>query len=179
MPYSDNRLRPTGLELIRTRFPDPLAAITVLDIGAGAGTNVEFYRPWFPNSQWIAVEVWEPYVTRFSLADRYSQVLVDDVRQLTGLPRADVVLLGDVLEHMSVDEAGEVWRKATAAAPDGLVLASIPLGEYPQGAVHGNPYEEHRSTWTRDTAAEWLPGARLVAVNDVVGLYATLVPVPA
>jgi hypothetical protein len=178
MPYSDNRLRPTGLQLIRTRFGDPLAALTFLDVGAGAGSNLEFYRPWFPNSRWIGVEVWQPYVDRFSLVDRYSHVLIDDVRRVP-LPPADVVLLGDVLEHMSIEEASEVWLKATAAARDGVVLASLPLGEYPQGAVHGNPYEAHRSTWTQETADLHLPGARLLAVNEVVGLFAALVPVPA
>lgn len=175
MPYSDNRLRPTGLELIRTRFSDPLAAVTFLDVGAGAGTNLEFYRPWFPNSRWIAVEAWEPYVARFHLADRYATVFVDDVRSLP-LPPVDVVLLGDVLEHMSVEESTEVWCRARTAARDGLVLASVPLGHYPQGAVNGNPYERHVSTWTAETVDEHLPGARLVAVNDVVGLYASLVP---
>lgn len=179
MPYSDNRLRPTGLELIRTRYPDPLAAVTFLDVGAGAGSNLEFYRPWFPNSRWVGVEAWQPYVDRFSLADRYATVLIDDVRQLPGLPAADVVLLGDVLEHMAVEEAGRVWRMALAAAPDGVVLASVPMGDYPQGEVHGNPYERHLSTWTAATADEHLPGARLVAVNDTVGLFASLVPVPA
>lgn len=179
MPYSDNRLRPVGLELIRTRYPEQLAELRFVDVGAGAGSNLEFYRPWFPNSYWVAVEAWEPYVRRFSLADRYGQVLIDDVRQLPGLPAADVVLLGDVLEHMTVEEASDVWMKATAAAPEGVVLASIPLGEYPQGAVHGNPYEVHRSTWTIEMADLHLPGARLVAGNEVVGLFAALAMVPA
>jgi hypothetical protein len=30
------------------------------------------------------------------------------------------------------------------------VIVSIPIGKYEQGAIGGNPYEEHKATWYKD-----------------------------
>jgi hypothetical protein len=138
------------------------------DVGAGGGSWLDAMRPWFPYARWTAVEVWEPYVAKFDLLSRYHAVLVGDVREVA-LPFADVTLLGDVLEHMSVGEAVEVWERARAQSR--LVIASVPLGEHPQGHVHGNAYETHRATWTHDDVLMRLPGVKLNYIGEIVGVY--------
>lgn len=144
VPYSDVRPRPWVLEQLRNR--GVLAGIgSVLDVGAGAGGWHDFLNSQV-DAHWTAVEVWEPYITRFALRDKYDLVVNADVRTLIPFPAADLVIFGDVLEHMTDAEALACWRLARARAR--WVVASLPVYErYEQGALEGNPYEEHLHHW--------------------------------
>lgn len=145
---------------------------TVLDVGAGAGTWLDAVKPWFLHSRWTAVEVHEPYVDRFSLTDRYDEVVVGDARTVPFRPH-DVVILGDILEHLPILEALELLAKARDAARV-CVVASIPLGEYPQGEWQGNPHEAHLATWTDDDVHRLDP--TVSRVGPVVGTYMWFTP---
>jgi hypothetical protein len=164
MPYSDGSLRPWILERILKR----LSPVTVVDVGAGAGLNLDFFKPHFPGSFWTAIEVWKPYLAEFSLPQRYSLVLTGDVRELT-LPPADLYILGDVLEHMEKEEAIDLWNRARAASK--LLVASLPIIEWPQGAEHGNPYEEHVHHWCYSEVLVELEGISATEVTDTVGAF--------
>lgn len=130
---------------------------TILDVGVGCGTYLDLLGPILPLARWIGVEIWEPYVARFDLAARYDELIVADVRDLDPLPAADLIILGDVVEHMAHADALKLWDRARAAARRAVIL-SLPIVEYPQGEVDGNPYEAHVHTWTdRDVVAD-LPG---------------------
>jgi hypothetical protein len=50
------------------------------------------------------------------------------------MPTADVVVLGDVLEHLTYLDAVALRGRTRAAA-----YLSLPIVAYPQGAVEGNP----------------------------------------
>lgn len=170
MPYSDLDGKAWAVEhlwVLASRVR------TFLDVGAGAGTWLTVVKPWFPDTRWTAVEVHAPYVERFALADRYDDVILGDARTLP-LHTYDVVILGDVLEHLTRDDAVELVTVARAAARV-AVIASLPLGEYPQGEWQGNPHEAHLATWTDDDVAEHLhPDAG--HVGPVVGTYLWLIP---
>lgn len=74
MPLSDPSHRPWVLEQLR---PDLDQICTVVDVGAGFGGWREFLGPWIhPRARWAAVEIFEPYVERFLLRERYHQVTV-------------------------------------------------------------------------------------------------------
>lgn len=142
MPYSSG----LGKETIR-EWLKLIKYGTVLDVGAGSGTYSDLFRVVRPLASWTALEVHEPYVTQFQLKTRYDDVIVQDVRSV-GFPPAtyDVVLLGDVLEHLYRPDALDLLSSARRWAAKAVVV-SIPLGPCPQGASHGNEHEEHRSTW--------------------------------
>jgi hypothetical protein len=93
----------------------------------------------------VAVEIWEPYVEQFFLNDIYNDVLVRDVRDVEATPRLaqyfDLIIFGDILEHMTKEEAVKVWQWARSIARHGLI--SGPIVSWPQDAVGGNPYEAH------------------------------------
>ncbi|WP_054565958.1 bifunctional 2-polyprenyl-6-hydroxyphenol methylase/3-demethylubiquinol 3-O-methyltransferase UbiG [Frankia sp. R43] len=164
MPYSSE----CGKAWI-TSWLAELAPASVLDIGAGAGGYARICRQACPAARLTAVEIWEPYVARFGLASLYDEVLVGDARTLA-LPAVDVVILGDVLEHMIAAEAVELWARARAASRLG-VLASLPVVPYPQGAVEGNPHEEHRETWSHARVLARLPGVVASDVDGDIGVY--------
>ena len=53
----------------------------------------------------------------------------------------DLSLFGDILEHMTKEEAQDVMDKTLATSR--LVLVSIPIIHYPQEPFEGNPYQRH------------------------------------
>jgi hypothetical protein len=61
----------------------------------------------------------------------------------------DLVILGDILEHMPMEDAVNLWSKIERDAKYALI--SIPIIHYPQGAVDDNPYEVHvEEDWTTE-----------------------------
>lgn len=147
---------------------DPAA---MLDVGAGAGTYAHLFAQHFPGCRRTGIEVWGPYVDRFGLRELYHDLIVADVRDLDPLPAADVVICGDVLEHMSADEAVKVWDRARAAARQAAFL-SIPVIHYPQGDLEGNPHEVHVvDDWTHERVLDTFPGIGESWTGQIVGVY--------
>lgn len=145
MPYSDAEGKDAALtwyEEIRPR--------TVIDVGAGSGTYTQVVRAnslW--RGRWTAVEAWEPYVARFGLDGLYDAVVVADARRLVApFYRADLVIAGDVLEHMPRADAVHLLGKIRAHAAH--LIVSVPVLHLDQGAVYGNAYETHVDHWTAD-----------------------------
>ena len=143
MPYSSNLCKADIRDWLRMLRP-----ATILDVGAGSGTYSRLFRHVLPWSTWVAVEVHEPYVERFQLKLHYDQVMVMDALDLEIGPNAfDVVLLGDVLEHLPEDQAADLLIRSWDWSAKGLIV-SVPLGDCPQGEVDGNDHETHRISWT-------------------------------
>jgi len=123
----------------------------ILDIGAGSGT---YYRlitdaGIAKNVEWIAIEAWKPYIEKFNLRSKYSKVINEDVRKIDwkSFRNIDVAIAGDVLEHMTKDEALEVVDHLLNISK--TVIISIPVVHYPQDAVEGNPFEVHvKDDWS-------------------------------
>lgn len=111
----------------------------VLDVGPGKGTYSRLLRKLVQRIE--AVEIWMPYVERFDLLSQYDLVHIADIRDWGGWEEYDLVVFGDVLEHMTAESAQEVWAKAGAHSR--YTLMSVPVIHYPQGESHGNPYEAH------------------------------------
>ncbi len=146
--------------------------LTVLDIGPGVGTYAKLLAD-LPIEQMIGLEVWEPYVATYRLADRYDRLVIGDVRT-TPLPPADVVILGDVVEHMTRAEGLDVWARSAAAAARAVYL-SIPVVHYPQDEIEGNPYEVHvEEDWTHDEVLASFAGIGEFWLGTEVGVYERL-----
>lgn len=166
MPHSAAEGRPWMVE--RLALLDPAS---MLDIGAGAGTYGQLFQRHFPRAWRVGVEVWEPYIDRFDLTSLYDEVHVNDVRTLDRMPDVDVVILGDVLEHMTTDEAVRVWATARAAAQKAVFL-SIPVVHYPQGALEGNPHEIHVvDDYTHERVLDTFDGITSSWTGQIVGVY--------
>jgi predicted TPR repeat methyltransferase len=112
---------------------------TVIDIGTGRGTYSDLLREHVDRID--GVEAWKPYVVEFKLYDKYDNLFINDVRHLDiDFANYDMVIFGDVLEHMDRADSLALWGRATRA---GYGLISVPIIHYPQGAEFGNPYEVH------------------------------------
>jgi hypothetical protein len=138
---------------------------SVLDVGAGRGK----YRMLLPTYASVdACEVWEPTVDREGLRDLYRDVFVCDVVELVQLPswdesRYDLVIMGDVLEHMTVDDARLVLRRTLEAGADVIVV--VPYS-YPQDEEDGNEYQRHlQDQLTPELMSSTYPTLELIALE--------------
>jgi hypothetical protein len=153
---------PAGKDFIKSwinRQPD---IRTILDVGAGEGTYSHLLGR---NYKLIAVEVFQPYIDQFNLHDKYDQVILGDIRTLT-LPHADCVIFGDVLEHMTEDDARKLIN-----LPYPHMVVSLPLGHWPQGAVNGNDYETHVTEWSAPKAEDFFAHFPIRRTQDGMGIY--------
>lgn len=136
MPHSDCTNKPYFVHLLVKRLPK-----RILDVGCGYGTYGRLARAILHDDVSLTgVEVWQPYIEAYRLRDVYDDVLERDARTLTTFDY-DMIIFGDVLEHMTVGEAQTLWRHSCQQSP--CVWISIPIVPYEQGAVNGNPFEQH------------------------------------
>lgn len=119
---------------------DKIRPDSLLDVGPGRGTYADLLGPYCDTWIFEAVEVWEPYVELFNLRDKYDHVCVNDIRDHVDF-EYDLVIFGDVMEHMTLEEAKAVWSRCADQAKWGMI--SVPIIHYPQGAEYGNPFEVH------------------------------------
>ena len=137
----------------------------ILDIGPGSGT----YAKMFTDAEWTGVEIFEPYIKKYGLHDHYKKLIVADIRDYDLTERFDVAIAGDVLEHMTADEAVAVVEKLKAVAD--TVIVSIPIGHHPQGECEGNPHEAHVvDDWTDERFRELFQPQK-GWVDGCIGVY--------
>lgn len=140
----------------------------VLDVGAGAGIWSDLLKS--KSKSIDAVEIFEPYIERFGLKFKYDTIYLGDFKDLV-LPYNyyDTVILGDVLEHFVMEDALKVWEKARlCAGPNGQVLVSTPIVDWPQGEEEGNIHEAHLSFFDMD-ALKALSGVEDSAKGEIIG----------
>jgi predicted TPR repeat methyltransferase len=144
----------------------------ILDVGPGHGTYSLLLRSQLPQSHWSAVEIWEPYVERFGLEKIYDEVLIQDIREYAPQsPAFDLVLLGDVIEHMTQIEAQKAVEFLLQRSQ--LLLISIPIIDMPQAEVEGNPYERHiKADWNHAEVLRcWGEYLALGRLEEPIGVY--------
>ncbi|MFD6094731.1 class I SAM-dependent methyltransferase [Nocardiopsis flavescens] len=167
MPTSDPELKQWAVRHYQRLRP----AVTV-DIGTGEGTYARLMRP-HHHGTWVGVEAWAPYVGEFGLRDLYDRVVIADVRHLdlhTVHHGPDLVIAGDVLEHMAADEARVVIAKLKAWADH--LLVSIPIVHYPQGPYQGNWFDAHQDHWSHQGMLDLLsPGVVDAVCGRVLGYF--------
>jgi tetratricopeptide (TPR) repeat protein len=93
------------------------------------------------------LEVFEPYIQAHQRA-LYDNIRIANIRDAaSALAPYDLVIAGDVIEHLDKNDGKAVLRVLYEKAQKAL-LVNIPLGAgWDHGVVHGNPDELHRSQW--------------------------------
>lgn len=148
---------------IRVQLADGAPAV---DIGPGAG--------WWADLVGIgrmdAVEVFGPYVDRYGLRQKYRTVTVNTVTAVD--PSAygwRYAIMGDVLEHLTAEDAQYVVRTWTAAGV--RLMVALPFLS-PQDATADNDHEAHLQTdLTPEVVAERFPELRPLALADGYGYF--------
>lgn len=194
MPHSKKAGKATIVEWIeQLKVQGKLTHKAALDIGVGEGAYLNYLKHkyqaggdkyqilkqnWEINAgplsehRWTGVEVWEPYIDKFDLRSKYDTILNEDVRKLdyNKLGPFDVAVAGDVLEHMTKEDAMQVVEKILRIST--YLFISIPIIHYPQEPVHGNPYEAHiKDDWSHGEMMETFPQIIEHKAGRRVGVY--------
>jgi hypothetical protein len=163
MPYS--------YEYFKKEFHDHLLhnfdeSLNILDVGPGCGTYGKLLGLNFNNID--ACEIFEPYIDEFKLHNIYRCVHNMDVLDID-LMDYDYVIFGDVIEHLSIDNAKMILE----ALDENLIYCMVAVPYcMEQGEVGGNIYETHlQDDLTHEIFLERYPMMRLLFKNDVYGLY--------
>ena len=131
---------------VRQHFPRDA---TILDVGACDG-KWRRLLPEFPNMD--AVEAFEPNLQNLQ---GYRDVYHSDIRDF-GYEWYDLVIFGDIVEHLSVEAAKNELEYARDRCRD--MIVAVPF-LYKQDAIYGNPYEVHiQDDLTPENFAERYPG---------------------
>lgn len=142
---------------------------TILDIGAGCGTYSDLIRGY--GYKMDAVEIWEPYINQYGLKNKYGWVYEENVLKmpLDVLGAYDFYILGDVLEHLSVEDAEWLMKFLKFAGKQYLVAVPYVME---QGEYEGNVHEIHlQPDLTPDIMAERYPDLELLYGNNFYGYY--------
>jgi len=161
MPFSSERGKAFIKDIV-SRVPHD----RILDVGAGCGT----YAKMFPKSYKTGVEIYAPYVEKYELHKLYDKLHIEDARSWFTHELYDVAFAGDVLEHMTREEAVILLEKLRLCAD--TVVVSIPLGHYPQDAYDGNPYEAHVvDNWQDSEVRSYFGEPDHSKIDGEIGVY--------
>jgi hypothetical protein len=105
----------------------------ILDVGPGAGT----YGSMLKHLNVEALEIYPPYISMFNLTEIYKTIHIGDIREFDIEPY-DYIIMGDVLEHLTVEEAKDILSRAK----NKKVMVAVPY-LFEQGEEMGNIYETH------------------------------------
>lgn len=168
MPVSDAE----GKDWIRGTLKDlGVSPYTIYDLGAGEGTYVKLLGHDYPTADWIAVEIFEPYIKQYELHRKYDRVIPADIMDVEFPKLRDngMVIVGDVLEHLIEDEAHILMEYLKDRFA--VIVLSLPIVHSPQGEVNGNIHETHLKDWSFEEAKELMDGTRYDFRGHTIGAF--------
>jgi Methyltransferase domain len=126
---------------------------TALDIGCGNLSAVSQFRPRLRTAGLDAAESALELSRSLRQHDDYiladiAKMNVDEVFAKTGGRRFDLVLMCDLIEHLSKRNGLELLEKCERLSSKYIIVAT-PNGFLEQGPEHGNEYQRHLSGWFR------------------------------
>lgn len=141
----------------------------IMDVGAGVGTYSDLLRGY--GYKMDAIEIWEPYIEKYNLKDKYDKVWNWDIMNMpvSSYDDYDFFIMGDILEHLSADEAQ--WLLSSLRLKGKKFLVAVPY-EMEQGEHEGNKYETHlQPDLTPDIMKKRYPDLELLYGNEYYGYY--------
>ena len=150
-------------EYLKTKF---LGNAKILDVGAGCGTYWNLLHNDFRLID--AVEVFKPNIDKFNLKKKYHRVYNMNVKDFK-YGNYDVIIFGDIIEHLDVNEAQNVLKYAYTKCKE--MIVAVPY-ELEQDEVDGNINEIHKQAdLTPKIMKERYPYLKLLCNNEVYGYY--------
>lgn len=158
MPTSHYKKIPAVLGVV-SYFPDE-SINSVLDVGVGFGKygmlfreHLDIRKGRYKKADWRVridgVEAFSPYLTRLHTYI-YNGVLVGNISSIwETLPRYDIVILSDIVEHMPVNEGTRIMINLLNEKCTKAMVVSFPpvFGENSNKGYEYNPFEKHRCQW--------------------------------
>jgi len=163
MPHSRIDCKKEIIEFITSRH---ISGQSILDVGPGAG----IYADMLSTSNIIidGVEIYEPYIRTYKLDTKYRNIYLDDIRTFK-FDHYDYIIMGDVLEHLSVKDAQQLLVRIKDKYT--YLIVCIPF-LYPQDEVGGNVHEKHfQPDLTHELFLDRYIGFKLLHKEKWTGAY--------
>lgn len=144
-------------------FAKPLGFRRFLDVGCGAGIYGDLIREVFGRAVTInAVEPFLAYIPRHKLTEKYDAISCRDIRQCCDeVESYDLIIAGDVLEHLKREEAIRVVNDLLTKCRFFWGALPVSMGRpwstgYNQGPedYQENALNEHLHDWRGDEVME-------------------------
>lgn len=163
MPYSYDYFK---IDVCKHIIKTQPQSSKILDAGAGSGKYGAMLRMWFNNID--ALEIFEPYIEQFNLKEIYNNVYNDNIIHFD-IAEYDYIIMGDILEHLSVEDAHNLITKIHLGGKKCLVAIPYTME---QGEVNGNIYETHlQPDLTHDVFLFRYPMMKELYRNHEYGYY--------
>lgn len=138
---------------------------TCLDVGACDGKWANLLGDFLTMD---GIEIFPENVIKYKLWEKYENITIGDV---ISFPHGDynIIIFGDVIEHMSVEDAQDVLDYALDHSA--MVIVGVPF-MYKQGEMYGNKYEKHiQDDLTNEVFLERYDGFEPLILFDDYGYY--------
>jgi SAM-dependent methyltransferase len=120
---------------------------SILDVGCGKGwfmSSINKHGHFFS----VGADIFQPYIKECKRQGIHDGHVLCDVRMLPFQRKSfDIVLCLEVLEHLEKEE-GKTLLNQLEEIGRRQVIISTPGGVCRQQAYDGNPYQEHKSSWS-------------------------------
>ncbi|MBI4665345.1 MAG: tetratricopeptide repeat protein [Nitrospinae bacterium] len=150
---------------------------SVLDVGIGFGRwgflcreLLDVFHERVTKDKWKTriegIEIYEPYIQPHQRYI-YDQIHIGDAKDVINtLGRYDIIIIGDMLEHLTKDDGWALFHSAMERANMGLIL-NLPIGkEWLRETGSENKYEDHLSWWALDEFADLKPDTYLTKLEN-------------
>lgn len=144
------------MELIPSEVDEKL----ILDVGCAKGYwGYEIKTKRIGTPIVLGLDLWVPYIqdTKMymrSFAHIYHDLVLADGRQVPFRDRVfDIVLASDLLEHLTREDGLLLLRELERVGRN-RIIASTPSRPIAQGALEGNPFQRHLSSWKEEDLAK-------------------------
>jgi cyclopropane fatty-acyl-phospholipid synthase-like methyltransferase len=139
---------------------------SILDVGAGAGAYGQMLYHRFKNID--AIEIFPAYISEYNLRAIYRTVFLGNILTFDWRPY-DYIIMGDVIEHLMVQQAQYLLAAMQKAGKKCLV--AVPY-LFEQGEEYGNMFEIHQQAdLTPKIFINRYPGFKLLYGDEKYGYY--------
>jgi hypothetical protein len=137
------------------------SGVRILDVGIGVGTYGKLLKNM--GYKMDGIEIWLPYITKYDLNALYDNIIIGNVMTYD-TRNYDVIILGDILEHLSVDDGLRLMDRVEKCGQ--VCIVAVPY-QSDQGAWEGNVYEtHHQNDLTNEVVLKRYNNLNLLFKND-------------
>jgi len=124
--------------------------LSYFDIGIGAGKYGEIVKRIYTNAKLKGIEIDSEYINKFNISETYDEIIREDIRDYINKnagSMADVVIVGDIIEHLFKSEGVDLLNYLVYRAKKIIVVYPK---KYVQYDVNNKNHEAHKSVWCKD-----------------------------
>lgn len=154
--------KPEAVSFVKSNFEK---GSSCLDVGACDGKWSDLLGDYLTMD---AVEIYAPNVQKHKLIQKYKNIFITDIRSFK-YSHYDLIILGDVLEHMTVEDAQKVLDYAWDRCDD--LIVAVPY-QWVNRSHYGNPWEVHvQDDLTPENVLERYPKLKPAFISERYGYY--------